>query len=683
MTGKKPTYEELEKRAAELEQSVEDHKKTRDFLYSVLDAIPCPIAVKDVEHKWLFINKVICDILARSREEMMGVTDYDLLRKEEADIFRAVEEEVFRTGEANVNEEMVTEADGRQRWQITTKSLFHSEAGEKLLLAIANDITERKAAERAMQENEEKYRAIVDNTLFGIGVNDGDRIVFANNAFLEIYGYDTFEELAAKPLLEHLTPESREVVMDYRRRRDRGEPPLDFPETEFIRKDGEIRTQQLIPKVITLGGKQYTQSVFIDITERKRTEQELKKHREHLEELAMSRTEELRKATEQLLQSQKMEAIGQLAGGIAHDFNNIIATICGTAEMLVKTTPPGAPEIKKLERILNSSQRAKDLTMKLLTFARKEKLNVKTIHPDEIVADVCDMLKSTTSKKITVACRCDKAAKHINADANQIFQAILNMCLNACDAMPQGGVLTLGAGGASIGEYAAAERGVKSGEFAVVSVQDTGTGIDEDHIGSIFEPFFTTKDRGKGSGLGLSVSHGVIKAHGGFIDVKTEKGRGTTFSVYLPVADSVETPVDEDEKKINTKTINGSVLVVDDDQEFAQMIGESLEMEGFIVATALSGKEAIDYYRDKSGEIDVILLDMLLPEMAGTEIFRRLKELNPDAKIVLCSGFSSEGDASALMEKGALAFIQKPFHIAEAVDVLSGILQKDGGRTGA
>jgi two-component system, cell cycle sensor histidine kinase and response regulator CckA len=654
-------YAHVEEGAGEMNRV----NKQWNNLHAILEATPDAITITN-------LNGTITDCSAAtlllhgysSKDELIGKSSFDLIATEDhAKAMEAIKETLAK-GSVREREYVFLRKDGTAFSAELSAAVVGGEGGEPAgFIGITKDITERRLRERALREAEEalkesehKYRTLFSHASEGIFIMsmDGKSLVF-NESFAKMHGYSSPEEMEHLKLSDLDTPETAKLAQERLSRLAAGES-MNF-EVEHFHKDGHTFPLSVSCNMVEIGGISHFMGFHRDITELKRVEASL------------------RKSEEQLLQSQKMEAIGQLSGGIAHDFNNIIATISGTAEILLKTTPSDAPMVKKLERILNSTRRAKDLTMKLLTFARKEKLNVKIIHPKDIVSDLIDMLKGTMSTVIDITSECEDGIKWINVDSNQIFQAILNICLNGCDAMPQGGNLNLKISRSPIDDVVASERGVKSGEFVVISVEDTGTGIDADKVSNIFEPFFTTKDRGKGSGLGLSVSHGIIKAHGGFIEVKTEKRKGTTFSVFLPATDSAVLTTDKEEEKRIAKTAKGNILIIDDDQEFVQVLKESLEIEGFVITAALSGKEAINYYKDKISGTDVILLDMLLPEMNGKDIFFTLKELNPAVKIVLCSGYSIEGEASTLLQNGALAFLQKPFEISEAMDVISRLIE--------
>ncbi len=523
-------------------------------------------------------------------------------------------------------------------------------AGAVILFAAAvifflrRQIAVQKRLQAELRVSREKYKGIFDESVAAIFVFDaGNRFIDANRAGLDLLGYP-IEELSLMSMAD--VAEEPSALHAGERIRNR---PL-----ALKRKSGETIFVLCNASPITdsSGSVIGALSAMMDVSELKKMK------------------EEKQRIEQQLLQSQKMEAIGRLAGGVAHDFNNIVATISGTAEMLLKSATPDSPEWEKLKRIHKSCMRAKELSMKLLAFARKEKLNVRTARPEEIVNEVADMLESVAPSKISVVVEADETAKIVNVDANQIVQAVLNICLNGCDAMPDGGKLALKTRGTLIDEETASARGVAAGEFSVISVKDSGEGIDESILDRLFEPFFTTKERGKGSGLGLSVAHGIVVAHGGFIDVRARKGEGAEFCVYLPAVDNAKYESQEKEPaEPAQRNACGTALIIDDDKEYVQMISEALEFSGFNVATALSGAEAVDFFRNNFRLIDIVLLDMLLPEMGGKEIFAALKEIDPDAKIVICSGYSVEGDASEMLNNGALDYVQKPFDIAKIVSV--------------
>jgi PAS domain S-box-containing protein len=508
--------------------------------------------VKDREHRWVLINKIIGEMFQLPVEEMIGKTDHDFIRKEEADVFKAVEERVFATGEPNINEEKLTEIDGRERWQVAEKSLFLDPDGNKYLIAIARDITERKLAEN-----------------------------------------------------------------------------------------------------------------------------ELKQHREKLEELVAERTAELLRTQDQLIQSQKMDAIGKLAGGIAHEFNNILAVIISTTSILLDDLEESDPDFKHAERIKKVASRAKDMTMNLLTFARKEKLDVRATSAEALVSELLDLLQRSISKRINICSETSKSYGMLSLDFNQAIQSLLNVSINACDSMSENGVLTILAEDVSLGDSDCAAIPTSSpGEYCRISVIDTGKGMPADVIKRIFEPFFTTKERGKGTGLGLPITLGIVQRHKGFMLIDSSPGKGTRVDIYFPtdmnsVPSASATPPEKTAPKVE-----GAILVVDDDKDFLEITVEILRINGLNPIAASGAARALEIYRKLKNEIVLVILDMMMPEVDGVETFRLLRAINPDVKVIVCSGYSIDESARTVINDGAVGFLQKPFEISTLLSTISDVLTR-------
>ncbi|MFA6451353.1 MAG: ATP-binding protein, partial [bacterium] len=364
----------------------------------------------------------------------------------------------------------------------------------------------------------------------------------------------------------------------------------------------------------------------------------------------------------QLFQAQKMEAIGTLAGGMAHDFNNILAVIMGSTDTILATLPEDDPNNKRVQRILKSSRRARDLTMKLLTFARKEKLDVKPHSVNGIVNEVIDMLKRTVDKNISFETTLMEDIANISADSNQIQQALLNICMNAADSMPNGGALTIKTfETVPSAELQRSYPDLDNIKYCVIQIIDTGTGMPAEVLERIFEPFFTTKAKGKGTGLGLPVSLGIIRNHGGALCVDSKPNIGTVFEVFIPASNESEISfkiIHAADTALNSETI----LIVDDDRDYLDVTAESLGSDGFGALTAESGLQAVDLYKKHADEIAVVLLDVRMPKAEdGKETFDALMKINPRLKVIICTGFSRDSHTVELENKGARHFLQKPY----------------------
>ncbi|MEE4606581.1 MAG: response regulator [Desulfobacteraceae bacterium] len=373
----------------------------------------------------------------------------------------------------------------------------------------------------------------------------------------------------------------------------------------------------------------------------------------------------------QLRHAQKMEAVGTLAGGIAHDFNNLLMGIQGYASLIMLKTDREHPNYKNLNSIEMLVQNGADLTKQLLGFARDGKFDVKSTNMNEIAQETLRMF-GRTKREISIYEEYEEAIWPVDVDQGQLQQVLLNLFVNAGQAMPGGGDLTLVTNNLILGAHEAKEFGLPPARYVRISISDSGIGIDEGTRQRIFEPFFTTKKRGHGTGLGLASAYGIIQNHQGTIDVVSQVGEGATFHIYLPASEIAI----KDEKPLINNNLNGpeTVLLVDDEEFILKVGSQILEELGYAVLTAASGKEALEIYSEKKDEIDIVVLDMIMPGMGGGETFDSIKALNPDAKVLLSSGYSIMGEASDILSRGCQGFIQKPFTMKSFSEKLREIL---------
>jgi signal transduction histidine kinase/ActR/RegA family two-component response regulator len=392
--------------------------------------------------------------------------------------------------------------------------------------------------------------------------------------------------------------------------------------------------------------------------------------------------ERIRELEEQLHQAQKMEAIGQLAGGIAHDFNNMLSGISGYAQLIKRRFVDRVPELKMYaDAMLSASRSATDLTDKLLAFARKGKYQSIAIDLHETVDAVIELLRHSIDRRITIERRFEAAQHAIVGDPTQIQNLVLNLALNARNAMPAGGVLSFGttthfeeSDRTIAGQYA-----VTAGAYLVLSVVDTGTGMDAEVRKRIFEPFFTTGSMGKGTGLGLASVYGTVRNHGGLIEVDSELGKGSTFRVFLPLAkSSVQIPKPQQTQELIRGS--GTVLVVDDEEMVCALAKEILLFLGYQVVTCSDGVEGVEYYRQHHRQIDACILDVMMPRMDGYETFRQMRLINPEAKVIIMTGYSLNEDTHHSILVGVSGFIKKPFETAELSALLHAVITGDKSR---
>ena len=398
-----------------------------------------------------------------------------------------------------------------------------------------------------------------------------------------------------------------------------------------------------------------TVGVALDVTERKRAETAL-----------LQSEATLREREEQLRQSQKMEAIGTLAGGVAHDFNNILTGILGYASLLKRGAAPGDRVHKAAEVIEKAAERGAALTRQLLGFARRGKNQTLPVNLGEILQEVGTLLGRTVEKNIHIVLEGAAAPLFAAGDPAQIQQVILNLAVNARDAMPEGGTLSLSAQPVLLQTGGACVR---------LSVRDTGCGIPEEHLTRIFEPFFTTKERGKGTGMGLAMVYGIVQNHGGAVRVTSRPGEGTLVEVDLPRIPAPEVSAGEEEGiALPERRGCGSILVVDDEEVVRQATAAFLEELGYQVAVAEDGGSALRRFAQAPGEVDLVLLDLVMPGMGGRECFRALKVLDPGVRAVLCSGYGFNVAAQELLDEGVLEFLPKPYALADLGTVVARLL---------
>jgi two-component system cell cycle sensor histidine kinase/response regulator CckA len=513
----------------------------------------------------------------------------------------------------------------------------------------------RRAADDALRRSEDKYRTILESIEEGYFETDIDgNLTFLSNPFCKILGY-SYNRLMGMNTRQYITPETAEKMDRITEKLLQTGMPENVSDYDVIRPDGEKVMLELSFSLLkdANGHPMGFRGVLRDVSERKKTEEE--KHKLEI----------------QLQQAQKMESIGTLAGGIAHDFNNILMGIQGNASLMLLKIDSEHPNYEKIKNIEKYVQNGTALTKQLLGFARRGKYLVKATDLNEII-EKSSSLFARTRKEIQVQTKLLEKIWTVEVDRGQIEQVLLNLYVNAWQAMPDGGDLYLNTENIILDRSYVKPYKVEPGRYVKVSVSDTGVGIDKSTQERIFEPFFTTKEMGRGTGLGLASVYGIIKSHGGYINVYSELDQGTTFTIYLP-ASGKEAVEDEEVTALIIKG-SGTILLIDDEKMILDVGRELLEELGYTVLPVMSGKEALDVLQDNPNKIDLIIMDMIMPGMSGSETFDRLKEINPDVKILLSSGYSINGQATNIMQRGCDGFIQKPFNMNQLAERIQKIL---------
>jgi PAS domain S-box-containing protein len=521
--------------------------------------------------------------------------------------------------------------------------------GAQIAGAIANAelFAAVRRGEEALRASEEKYRTLVENATEAIFIIQDEKIKFSNCQTISLSGYSA-EELTKISFTGLIHPDDREAVLDWYRRRVQGEKIPAIQTYRILTKSGEELWVQFNSVPIIWEGRPATLNFARDMTREKKLEA-------------------------QFQTAQKMEAIGSLAGGIAHDFNNLLMGIQGHVSLLLFDLDPGHPYYESLKKIEGQVKNGANLSSQLLAFARRGKYEVKPSDVNKIIQQTSSMFERTR-REIHIHRKFQEGIWTIEVDRGQIEQVLMNLYVNAWQAMPEGGNLYLESRNVTLDRDHIKSFSAEPGNYVRIAVRDTGTGMDQKTRQRIFDPFFTTKEMGRGTGLGLASVYGVIKNHGGFIDVYSEIGEGTTFNIYLPVLDQ-KIP---EEKRLSSEILSGKeiVLLVDDEEIIAEIMEKALTLAGYRVLLARGGEEAIEVYKKNQNDIDLVVLDMIMPGMNGGKVFNRLREINPGVKVILSSGYSIDGEASQIMARGCNGFIQKPFGIKELSQKIREVLDK-------
>jgi PAS domain S-box-containing protein len=499
-----------------------------------------------------------------------------------------------------------------------------------LFTGFVRDITERKRAEEALRESAERHRALVDHTFDGFVISDRGVVLEANRGFAQIFGY-AVEEVIGKSLLMFVAPESREAIQQRLESGTEGQ----F-EALGMRKDGRKIQLETHARSYRHGDRPLRLTAVRDVTERRQLEQQFR-------------------------QAQKMEAVGRLAGGVAHDFNNLLTVITSYTQILLEDL--GGDEAKRADllEIQKAAHGAATLTNQLLAFSRQQVLEPRVLNLNTIVAGAEKMLQRLIGEDIDLVTALATDLGAVRADPGQVEQVIFNLAVNARDAMPHGGKITLETTNVDVDvEYAQQHAPVTTGQFVLLSMSDTGVGMDADTQSRIFEPFFSTKEKGKGTGLGLATVYGIVKQSGGFIWVYSEPGQGATFKIYLPRVDEPVSPP-APSRPLATAGGTETILIAEDAPGVRGVVHEVLKRQGYTVLASPDGKSALALAAGHSGPIHLLITDVIMPEMSGRQLADRMREIRPDVKVLFVSGYTDDAIVRHGILEPGIAFLQKPF----------------------
>jgi PAS domain S-box-containing protein len=627
-----------------------------DRFRAIFDISPLGIAVADRHGGLLEANPAFLAMFGYSLQEAQGRNFLDLAHPEDRDTLADLVQSV-RDGKANSTqaEKRCVCKDGRNFWAVVRCTALRDGKGDIThWLGIMEDISARRAAEKTLAASERFYRMLFEEASEGILVVEAEsrKIRHANPAAGRILAYP-LEELARLGIEDIHPPDSLKEVMSrfgaqmFQEQRAASQVP-------FSRKDRSVIFCDVNSCIMDIDGRRCVVGFIQDVSDRVLADKERQR-------LAI-----------QVQQAQKMEAIGTLAGGIAHDFNNLLMGIQGNISLLLLDKAPDHRDVTYLKNVEKSVMRASELTRQILGFARGGKYEVKATDINALLEKTAEMF-GRTRREITIRKDLQKAPWKIEADQSQLQQVLLNLLVNAWQAMPGGGELVLQTANVVIeAGHPDTPADAVPGPHVRIDVTDTGVGMDTHTQARIFEPFFTTREKGQGTGLGLSSAFGIVKNHNGFITVRSEKGRGSTFSVFFPAASGA---VMQKPKPAGAGRGGGSTILLVEDEEMVANIGrQMLERLGHRVIVAQTGDEALALYEKRRAEIDLVILDMIMPGIGGGAVFDRIRGIDPQAAVLLSSGYSLNGQALEIMKRGCQGFIQKPFSIEQLKQKICEIL---------
>ena len=642
-------------RATVVAHNISDRKEAEEALRQseerfriLFERAAVGVALISLNNQFVSVNKAYCDFLGYGEEELKKRTIKDITYPDDLAKNLALIESL-RSGEIpnfELEKRFVCK-NGDIKYGLLTASIIRDYQGNPLyFLGQVLDITERKKAEEALQQSEERYRTAIEHSIDGVALVAGEKYIFVNNRFAAIFGYNAPGEMIGLPVSTLVHPGDIERVKNYARLRQTGGLAPERYEHRSIHKDGSVIHIEVSATTTMYQGQRVSLCYVRDVSGQKKIELE----RAKLEE--------------QLRQAQKMEAIGTLAGGIAHDFNNILAAILGHTDLALLDVPKGSPLKEDLAAIRESGIRARELVQQILAFSRKTEEKHRPIRMSSLMKETLKMLRASLPTTIEIRQHLKTETGMVNADPTQLHQILMNLCTNAAQAMSEhGGALDVGLEEVSLdGELAERYSDLPRGDYLLLRVRDTGHGIPPEIQERIFDPYFTTKEKGKGTGLGLAVVHGIVTSLGGAIRVRSEYGKGTVFEIMLR---KVETIPSEEVIPEEKNLLFGAerILFVDDEEEIIQVGRRMLQRLGYMVVAEQNSENALELFKADPERFDLIITDMTMPNLTGDMLAQELMAVRPDIPIILCTGYTDRLSEDEAGQMGIKAFVYKPLRI--------------------
>jgi len=648
-------------------RDVTDERKTSERLRkseqekaSILGSMVEVVAFQNADHEILWVNRAAAESVGRTPSDLLGDKCFNAWGGG-VECPNCPVAESFRTGEV-ASCEMET-PDGRV-WILHACPVYDADGSITGVTETALDVTEQKRAEEALARRESEFRAIFERSSDLIALVDADLVIRRiTPSVRSVLGYEP-EEVTGSAILQLVHPDDMPAVMQSLSLIEKGEEATCF-EYRLRAKDGTWRTLEIASSNYLYDPE--TSAIVInarDVSERKQAECERESMRE------------------QLLRAQKMEAVGRLAGGIAHDFNNLLTAIQGYADLLIRKTDENSPDAQDLHHIHQAATRAAQLTRQLLLFSRKQPMEFRPLDVNATIEDLLDMLRRLIGEDVSIHADLADNVWPIRGNEGSVEQILVNLAVNARDAMPGGGTLDIRTENATLGdEEAAALRGAKPGRYVRLIVRDTGEGMDEATLRRVFEPFFTTKGPGKGTGLGLAVVYGIVEEHGGRVTVESRPGDGTCFTILIPTCLAEPPAAGEPLRRKTALSGRGSgevILLVEDEEAVRNLAVGVLERSGYVVRQAASVAEASEAFAEDPEGVDLVFTDFVLPDGKGRDVAGAVKSRRSDLPVLMTSGYADLGGDEVPGEDD-VALLQKPYSVQDLLSAVRGALERGPG----
>jgi len=624
--------------ALERVRAEQDLRESRQRFRDLFENSPDAIFVEDLDGTVLDVNFAACVLHGQTREQLIGKNALNdlipTLRREKA----RLDFQKLTSGKLSWIEGEILTADGNST-PVEVRAGRVEYNGKPALLLHVRDITERRAAEAAVQSSEMLFRSVWENSVDGMRLTDENGVIVAiNKAYCKLVGMET-DQLEGKLFtVVYAESENPPAMLERQREHFRTRAANRKIQRQYTLHNGRVMALEITDSFIELHGRPLLLfSLFRDVTTQRRLE-------------------------EQLRQSQKMEAIGQLAGGVAHDFNNILTVIHGHASLLL-SSELGESEMRSAQQINQASERAAALTRQLLTFSRRQLIQPRKLDMNKIVGNMTDLLGRLLGEDVSLQLNYCPSPAMVEADVGMMEQVLLNLAVNARDAMPKGGKLSVRIGIVDLNEtHVQHHPEARVGRFVCVSKTDTGCGIPPENIQRIFEPFFTTKEVGKGTGLGLATVYGIVKQHQGWIEVESTVGKGTTFRIYVPYVGSAQAEAEKPTTQITIRGGTETILLVEDERSVRDLVTRILQKYGYKILSAGNGAEALEVWKQHRDEIAMLFTDLVMPDdMNGRELAEKLLAERPGLKVIFTSGYSTDIVGKDFKLEPELNYLQKPY----------------------